>query len=73
MRIIKKSEWDKMIASGNDYADTMLPSTYEELKAKFPDKEIGKRCLLIGGDDGTCLIFEGLGFIVVDDKTGKRV
>ena len=59
--IFTREEW-KRIPEG--YREPMLQSTYDELKAKFPDRWIGKYCLLTADDCGTCLVFEGLHFLV---------
>ena len=61
--IFTREEW-KRIPAG--YREPMLQSTYDELKAKFPDRYIGRHGLLTMDKDGTCLVFEGLHFLVED-------
>lgn len=59
--IFTREEWKRIPES---YREPMLQSTYKELKAKFPDRYIGRYCLLTADKDGTCLVFEGLHFLV---------
>lgn len=60
-RIFTKQEWLR-IPEG--YREPMLQSTYEELTARFPGRWIGRHTLLTADRHGTCLVFEGLGFLV---------
>lgn len=59
--VFTRDEWKRIPSC---YREPMLECTYAELKAKFPDRWIGKYCLLTGGNSGTCLVFEGLHFFI---------
>lgn len=57
-----REEWNRIPAG---YREPIMECTYAELKARFPDRWIGKYCLLTAKKDvGTCLVFEGLHFFI---------